>query len=243
VTLSGLEVETADLLPVLGEEGSKVVDSEGDVLLDLLRSHANVSNGNTEADGLGALESELDGAADLFNLVLNVVVGVKAGGELTSLGETRTEDTGKHTGDSSRSEESVVAVSKSLDLLLVLVEELEVIHGHGLNANSLSLSVVDIVTDHADLEARARNVGEDDGTGETLLLVGVVGLESDLELDRLDVLALAALGLCEDLGNSVLEGFAGELAVGGEGRGRRRRRRGGSEIEFVSSEGEAHQAH
>jgi hypothetical protein len=96
----GLDVQALHVLPVLLEERDKEVDAcrsandqmlvvmEGekhkhtqhDVTEDLIVSHLDVTNSNTEAEDL--LELELDGRADLVELLLEVL-GVRDGcGEL-----------------------------------------------------------------------------------------------------------------------------------------------------------------
>ena len=65
------------------------------------------------------------------------------GGELSGLGETGSEETGDLTEEGLGSDEGVVLAGELLDELLVLVELLEIINGHRLEA--MVLSTVDIV--------------------------------------------------------------------------------------------------
>ena len=54
-----------------------------------------------------------------------------------------------------------------------------------------------------------------DGAGETLVLLGIVVLEADLEVDRLDELArLALLGGLEHLLDALVEGLLRNLGAG-----------------------------
>lgn len=210
-----LDVDALNLLPVLGEKVDEEVDGEDNVSSDLLRGHANVSNSNTEAERLLGLELELDGRLGLINLRGDIIVSVDDRGELTGLVKTRAEETGDKTNKGGRSKESVVLVSKVLNLLLVLVEELKVILGHGVNASSGSTVEVDLVTDDADGELGAGDVREDNGSGETLLLVGIVVLEANLELDGLEEVALLVGGSLKDVSDGLVEDVAGDLAVVG----------------------------
>ena len=57
---------------------------------------------------------------------------------------------------------------------------------------------MDGITEDADLHAGAGNVGKLDGTGETLITLGIVVLKSDLELDGLDEIALLFLAPLQD---------------------------------------------
>jgi hypothetical protein len=74
------------------------------------------------------------------------------------------------------------------------------------------------VAEHAELELGARDRGQGDRAVETLVLLGIVLLEADLQLDGLGELAGLVLGALKDLLDAVAEGVGGELAVG-EGRG------------------------
>ena len=206
-------MDALNLLPVLGEKTDKEVDSKDNVRRDLLRSHTNVSDSNTKADGLLGLELELNGSLSLVDLLSNILGSVDDRGELTSLVKTRTKETGDQTNEGGRSKESVVLVSKILDLLLVLVEELEVILGHRVNASSLSSIDVDLVTNDADRELGAGDVRKNDGTRETLLFVGVVVLETDLELNGLKEVALLLSRSLDDVSDSLVEDVSGDLAV------------------------------
>ena len=209
-------MDTLNLLPVLGEKGDEEVDSEDKVGLDLLNRHGDVSNGNTEAEGLLGLELELDGSLGLVNLLGDIIVGVKDGRELTSLVKTRTEETGDLTNEGGGGNESVVLVGKILDLFLVFVEELEVILRHSGDTGSLGVIDVVLVTDDADGELLTGDVRKNDGTRETLLLIGVVVLEAELKLDSLGEVTLLLLRVLEDRGDSLLEEIAGNLATNDE---------------------------
>jgi hypothetical protein len=74
------------------------------------------------------------------------------------------------------------------------------------------------VAEHAELELGARDRGQGDRAVETLVLLGVILLEADLQLDGFGELAGLVLGALKDLLDAVAEGVGGELAVG-EGRG------------------------
>jgi len=132
----GLDVEGLDVLPVLLEERDKEVDREHDVRENLVIVHVDMANGDTQAENL--LELELDGGADLSELVAQVLAVRDGGGELAgwregkqmqalmkmrrTLGETGTKETGDLLDESLRGEESVVLLGELLDKLLVLVE-------------------------------------------------------------------------------------------------------------------------
>jgi len=113
------------------------------------------------------------------------------------------------------SEESIVLLGELLDKLLVLVELLQVLNGHEGKLLVELLSTVDIgsIGKNAELHTGSGNVGELDSTGlkvsqvrihscscyrfthETLVPLGVVVLETDLELNGLDEVSLLTTGL------------------------------------------------
>ena len=64
-------MERADVLPVLLEQRDQEVDSQHDIGGDLVFSHVDVADSDTEAENL--LELELDGALDFGDLVVEVL--------------------------------------------------------------------------------------------------------------------------------------------------------------------------
>jgi hypothetical protein len=117
-----------------------------------------------------------------------------------TLGETRTQETGDLLDEGVGSDEGVVLASKLLDELLVLVELLQVLSGHGVNTAVLGTVDIVLVTENADGHVGARHTGKLDGARETLVTLGVVVLEADLELDGLQEVALLLLvGVLEQL--------------------------------------------
>lgn len=110
-----------------------------------------------------------------------------------TLGETRTQETGDLLDEGVGGDESVVLARQLLDELLVLVELLQVLSGHGVNTTVLRTVDVVLVTENADGHVRAGDLGELDGAGETLVTLRVVVLEADLELDGLEEVALLLL--------------------------------------------------
>lgn len=204
-----LDVETLNLLPILGEERNEEVDGEGNVGNDLLLGHADVGDSDTKAESLLRLKGELNGSLGTLNLVSDILVGTEDRGELTGLVKTRTHETRNHTNESGRGEESIVRVGELLDELLVLLELLQVILGHGGDTSGLSALNILGITNNADRELLLGGDGEADNTGKTLVLDGVVVLQSDLELDGLDELALLLTGVLQNGGDSLLHGIVG----------------------------------
>ena len=105
-----------------------------------------------------------------------------------------------------------------LDLLLVLVELLEFIkRGDGEVSEVLhvldGLSSVLLISDEANLKSRSGHVGESDGSDETLILLGIVVLQTNLQVDGLDKFAfLGFLRILEDLADTLKESLLGDFA-------------------------------
>jgi len=185
---SRLDVERLDVLPVLLEEGDQEVNTEHDVGKDLVLSHVAVSDGNTEAEDL--LELELDGRLDLVDLVSEVLSVGDGSRELSGLGETGTEQSRDLLDEGLGGEEGLVLLRKLLDELLVLVELLQVVDGHVLDLDLLSSIDIGSISENADGHPGSGDVGELDGSRESLIPLRVVVLETNLELDGLNEVPL-----------------------------------------------------
>lgn len=105
----GLDVDGANVLPVLLQEGDEEVDGELDVLDELLAGEVDVADGNSDAEDL--LHLELDGGLDLSDLLGDGLVVGDEGGELSGLVESRSEETRNLTEDGLRREEGIVLLS------------------------------------------------------------------------------------------------------------------------------------
>ena len=176
---------------MLLEERDQEVGGEHDLGDNLVLLHLDVTNSNSQAENL--LKLELDGRSDLSNLGNKVLIVRNRGRELTSLGKLGTQETGNLLDESLGSNESVVLLGKLLDELLVLVELLKILNRHGINTSSLSTVDIDGVTKDTDGHVRTGDLGKLDGTRETLISLGVVVLESDLELNGLQEVSLLGL--------------------------------------------------
>ena len=191
-------MERLDVLPLLLKKRDEEVDGKHDVGEKLVIRHLDVANSHTEAENL--LELELDGALNLSDLLLQVLVVRDRSGELAGLGKTGAEETRDLLDESVGGDESIVLASKLLDELLVLVELLQVVGGHGVDTTVLGTVDIVLVTENADGHVGARDTGKLDGARETLVTLGVVVLEADLELDGLEEVALLLLvGVLEQL--------------------------------------------
>jgi len=193
-----LDRQAANVLPSLLQQRDEVVDGQHDVGDQLILSHSDVSDGDTHAQDL--LQLELNGGLDFVDLGAEILVVGDRGWEFTSLGKTGTQETWDLLDEGIGSDEGIVLASKLLDELLVLVELLQVISGHGVDTTVLRTIDIVLVTKNADAHAWAGDDWETDGSGETLVTLRVIVLEADLELDGLEEVSLLGLeGVLKEL--------------------------------------------
>lgn len=208
----GLDEEGLDVLPVLLEEGDEEVDAEHGVSSQFILGHGSMTDGSSQTEDL--LELELDGSLDLGDLLGQVLVVGNGGGELTGLVQARTQETRDLLDEQVRGQEDVVLLGELLDELLVLVQLLQVISRTEVDPEGLGLVTVNLVTNDADFGVRLGDVGETDGTSETLITLGVVILQTDLEFDGLVevTLGLLVLGGSKDGGDGLTNVGSGDFA-------------------------------
>ena len=210
-THSGLDVQRLDVLPVLLQQGHQEVDSRLDVDEQLLFGHFNVTDGDSHAKNL--LKLELDLGLDVVDLVLERLVVGGERRELAGLVQTRAQETRNLLNDGLGGKEVLVLLRELLDELLVLVELLQGFDVHGVDAVTSRFFAVLGVTEDAHLELRARNSRQLDGTVETLILLRIIVLQTNLKFNGLDKLARLLLGLFQAKGHALLEGIGVELAA------------------------------
>jgi len=187
----GLQVDAVDVLPVLLQKGSQKIACQLRVLLDLVEGHVGVADSDVEGQHL--LHLELDGSANFLSLLLHAFAGGDDGREFTGLVKSWAQKTRDLLDQGVGSEVLVVLLGPLFDDLLVLVESLKSFGVHGFDTSFLSLFAVHLGSQHAQLEVGARGVRKLEGSGETLLLLGVVVLQGALEVDSLLELTLLAL--------------------------------------------------
>jgi len=183
-----LDVERLDVLPVFLEQGDEEVDAQHDVGKDLILSHLDMADGNTQAENF--LKLELDCRLDFNNLVTKILSVIDGGGELSSLRETGAEETWDLLDEGLGRQERIVLLGKLLNKLLVLVKLLQIISSHVLQLNLLRTIDVSSIGKNAKRQARAGNIGKLDGSRETLITLGVIVLEANLQFDSLEEVAL-----------------------------------------------------
>ena len=159
----GLDVDRPEVVPSLLEERGEEVDTHEDVLSELLLGHLLVANGDGHAGDL--LKLELNGGAGVVDLGSEVFVVGDDLGEHTDSVKNGSEDGGDLLDEGVTGKEEGVLLGPLLDELLVLVEGLETIEVDDIDLDVLGLDNVEMlgVSDQADLEAWAGDVGEADG--------------------------------------------------------------------------------
>jgi hypothetical protein len=136
-----------------------------------------------------------------------------------TLGETWAEETRDLLDQGVGCDEGIVLARKLLDELLVFVamypsasvqpsikpcnsQLLQVVRAHGVKSMMLRTIDVMLITKDADGHARAGDVGKLDSARETLVTLGIVVLQADLQLHGLEEVALlGVLGVVEQFLN------------------------------------------
>jgi hypothetical protein len=199
---------------VLLQQRNEEVDGQHDVGDQLIFSHSNVTDSNTETENL--LQLELDGGTEFVGLIGQGIVVRDGSRELTDLVETRTQKTRNLLDQSFGSKESIVLLGELLDELLVLVELLKIVNGLEFHTGTLGLITMESITEDTDGHVGTSNVGELDGTRETLITLGIVVLQTNLEFNGFSELTLLLLGSILNLDDNVSDGRSANFAVSDE---------------------------
>jgi hypothetical protein len=187
-TLGGLDDERLDVLPVLLEQRDEKVDRDGEVLNELILSEADVTDGDADAEHL--LELKLDSAAEVVAL-LGEIVGVRdQRRELAELVRRRAEQTRNLTQQRVGREERVVRLAQLLDGLLGLLELLEGLNVQVGQLERGGLVNVRLVAENHHRELGLGRVRQLDRAGETLVLLRIIVLQTNLKFNGFSELAL-----------------------------------------------------
>jgi len=98
--------------------------------------------------------------SDFSDLVSEILLVRDGSRELSSLGETGTEETRDLLDENFGSKESVVLLGELLDELLVLVELLQILDRHVLELDKLGTIDIGSISENANRHARTGDVGE-----------------------------------------------------------------------------------
>jgi hypothetical protein len=185
-----LDIASLEVLPALLEEGGKEVECHDDVLSELLVGHSLVADSDVEAGDL--LKLPLDGTSHISDLLSEGLVVSHGLREETDSVKMVTANLGDLSDNRVRGEEELVLLGPLGDGLLLLVELSESLKGDDLNLDTGRGDLIGVllIGNDANLKLGTRDVGKSDGTRETLILLGIVVLKTDLELDGLLELSL-----------------------------------------------------
>jgi len=188
-----LDVQRLDILPSLLQERDEEVDGHLDVDGQVLRLEGDVADRNADTQNL--LELELDGALEVVDFLFHVLGVGDEDREFVRFVQMRTKQTGNLTDDRIRSQEAVVLGCELLDRLFLLVflhvtVLLQLLEAEEGKSELLGLVTVLLIAENTKLVLGLGDVGQFDGTAETLVLLGIVVLEADLKLNRLHELTL-----------------------------------------------------
>lgn len=196
---------------MLLEQRNQEIDGQMDVLDKLIFVHVHVANGDAQAQNLFHLE--LDGGLQFVTLLIDVVSVGEERREFSGLVETRTQEPWNLLNKRLGSQKGVVFLGELLNKLFLLVQLFQVISAHERVAFVFSLIAMLLISKDTHREFGPWNVAQLNGARETLILLGIVVLQTNLEVDSLDKLPwLGLLGIFNDLANSVIEGLLGYLA-------------------------------
>jgi hypothetical protein len=211
LTHGRLQEQRLDVLPVLLQQRDEEVNGQHDVGNQLVFSHGDVTDSNTETENL--LQLELDSGTEFIGLIGQGVVVRNGGRELTDLVETGTQETRNLLDQSFGSKESIVLLGEFLNELLVLVELLKIINRLEFHTGTLSLITMESITENTDGHVGTSDVRKLDGTRETLITLGIVVLQTDLEFNGFSELSLLLLGSILNLDDNVSDGSSTNLAI------------------------------
>jgi len=187
------DVDRLKVVPSLLEHGDQEVEGHHDVSLEFLVVHIGTTDGASHVGNFSKLE--LNGRSGISDGGGEGLVLGNNGGEHLDSVKNGSDNNGDSLQNGIGSEEEIEFLGPLLDEFLVLVELLEFIkRGDGEVSEVLhvldGLSSVLLISDEANLKSRSGHVGESDGSDETLILLGIVILKTELEFNGLDELTL-----------------------------------------------------
>lgn len=100
-----------------------------------------------------------------------------------------------------------------LNELLVLVQLFESFGVHALDVVGLGFIAVLLVSQNADGHLGSGNIPQSDGSRETLIFLGIIVLQRNLEFDGFDELPLLLLALSKDGVDAFQQGISRDLTA------------------------------
>jgi len=175
-----LDVKGTNVLPSLLQQGNEEVYGQLNVHQQVINRQSNVSNGNSKAEHL--LQLKLNSAFKFVDLGFNIVGVGKEDGELADLVESRSQKTRNLPVDGFRSKESIVFLGQLVNKFLVPVDLLQIINSKEVEVLLLGIIAVLLVSKNTNSESGLGGMGKSYRTTETLVLLGIIILNSHLEL-------------------------------------------------------------
>merc|ERR1719312_5955 len=204
-THSRLDVQRLHVLPMLLQQTHQEVHGQMNISHELVLCHGHVANSHGETEHL--LHLELDGRFQVSYLHFKIVAVSHKSGELASLVQPWAQKPGNLLDQCVRGYESIVTLRQ----FLVLIELLQVVSRHKGNTLRLCVITMLLVTQEAHLELGAGDVLQLDGSGESLVLLGVIILEANLEVYCLSKLARLVLRMLQDSTYALVQGITRHL--------------------------------
>jgi hypothetical protein len=200
-------VDSLEVVPSLFEEGDQEVEAHHDVDTEFIIGHVGASSAATHVGNFSKLE--LNGSTDVFDLDGERLLLTDHGGEHLDSVKNGSDNDGNSLKSGIGSDEKLELFGPLLDELLVLVELLEGIEigDRDINIVVLNFLLVLLIGDNADLEVGSGKVGKSDGTDETLVLLGIVILKSELDFNRFSEFSGFVVA------SHFLDGFSNECVV------------------------------
>merc|ERR1719154_256198 len=205
----GLDMKRPYVLPMLLQQRDQEIHSQMNILHKIFLRHSDVAYSNGKAENF--LHLKLDGGLQVQDLLLQVVAVSDQGGEFTGFVQARTQKSGNLLDQSVGCQEGVVLLCQLLRLLLVFVQFLKVVSRHTLDTKRPGLITMLLISKQTHLELVARNMLKLNGSGETLVLLGVVVLKTDLEVHGFGELPFLVLCMLQDSANTLIELFLWDL--------------------------------
>jgi len=191
-------VDGFDVLPVFLEEGNEKVDGKDDVGLKFFGLHEDIANRAGHIDGL--LQLEFDGHFGFVDLAGEVVVVGDGGGELSGSLQRGAHQTRQLDDDSIGGEEHIVRLVQFLGFLCIWLSfvVLHVVDADEGNRLLLRLIAVNLIADDAHPQLSLAEMWQHNRSCKTLVLRGIISLQSHLQFDALRKLSLLLLGCLQD---------------------------------------------
>merc|ERR1711915_636422 len=185
------------------------VHGEMDILDKFVLAHSNIANSDRQTQNL--LHLELDGCLEIVNLLSQVIVMGHQSWELSSLVQTGSQKPGNLLDKGIRSDESIETLGQLLDFLLVLIQLLQIVSRHAIEAKRFGLVTMLLISQKADFELRAWHMFELDGSRETLVLLRIVVLKANLKVNSLSKLSLLVSSSRKNGLHALVESFLWNL--------------------------------